>query len=120
MRGLTTNHCQHHHLTRLVAEAIDAKVRHVIIKLLEPTGGVMVVMRLETGAGLCDVNVDVAAGLSLTIHLGLLIFMDGDHAHTDSKYRASQGLTGAPTNVQIPEAFHQVMEGLDLHPLSDE
>ena len=41
MRGLATNHCPHHHLTRLVAEALDAKVSQVIIKLLEPTGGVM-------------------------------------------------------------------------------
>ena len=41
MRGLATDHCPDHHLTRLVAEALDAKVSQVIIKLLEPTGGVM-------------------------------------------------------------------------------
>jgi hypothetical protein len=34
---------------------------------------------------LCDVNVDVAAGLSLAIHLGVPIFMDGDHTQTKSE-----------------------------------
>ena len=68
---------------------------------------------------MCDVNVDVAAGLSLAIHLGVPIFMDGDHTHTDSKYRAIQGLTEAPANAQIPEAFRKVIEDLDLPPHSD-
>lgn len=120
MRGLATDHCPHHHLSRLVVEALGAKIADVVIRLLDPSGGVMGVMRLETDSGLCDVNVDVAAALAMAIHLGLPIYMEGDQVLAERKLRAIQGLTDSPASTQIPDAFREVIEGLDFPSHSDE
>jgi bifunctional DNase/RNase len=114
MRGLATDHCPQHHLAMRVAEALGARISHIIVKQLNPTGDVSGVLRLETPRGVCDVNADAAAALAMAIHMGLPIFMDGDFTPADGKLRAIQSLTQAPAVTQIPEAFREAIEGLDL------
>ena len=78
MRGLGTDHCAHHHLAILVAEALGGKVSHIILNVLDSSGDVTCVIRLATAQGLVDATVDVAAALALAIHLGLPIFLEGN------------------------------------------
>ena len=118
MRGLATSSCPQHHLALQLARAMDADISHIVLKLVDPTGGIMGVMRLVTDNGTRDVNTDPAAALAMAIHMGLPIFMDGDFSPTDGKLRAVQGLTEAPAVSSIPQVFRDVIDELDF-PSSD-
>lgn len=113
MRGLATDHCAQHHLTCSVLQALRAGISKVILKELDQ-GLVTGTLRLETESGFLDVEADVAAALSLAIHLGLPIFMDGSYSMSESELAALQGPADSPSGVHIPEAFLEFIEGLDL------
>ena len=117
MRGLGTDHCAHHHLTLSVAEALGGKVSHVVLRILDGEGAVMGLMRLTTPTGLVDVTVDVAAALSMAIHLALPIFLDGGFARPDGKLHAVEGVHPQqedPREGGIPSAFRELIDHLDL------
>ncbi len=118
MRGLGTDHCAHHHLAVLVAEALGGKVSHIILNVLDNAGDVTCVMRLTTDQGLVDATVDVAAALALAIHLGLPIFLEGKFVRSNGELRAVES---APTetgqiggNGDIPSAFRELIDRLDI------
>ncbi len=118
MRGLGTDHCAHHHLAVLVAEALGGKVSHIILNVLDDAGDVTCVLRLDTAQGLVDAKVDVAAALSLAIHLGLPIFLEGKFVRSNGKLRAVE--SGPPEtghnggDGEIPRAFRELIDGLDI------
>ena len=114
MSGLATSHCPQHHLALLLAKSLGGHISHVILKLLDPTGGVLGILRVVTGGQMHDVNVDAAAALAMAIHLGLPIFMDGDSGPGDGRLRAIQGLTEGPSLAAIPQAFRDAFDDTDL------
>lgn len=119
MRGLATDHCAQHHLTCAVLQALRSGISKVVLKELN-RGLVMGTLRLETASGFLDVEADVAAALSLAIHLGLPIFMDGSYHRPPDELVALEGPAEAPSGVHIPEAFLEVIEGLELPRDTDE
>ena len=61
MRGLATSHCPQHHLALLLAKALGGRISHVVLRLLDPAGGVLGILRVVMGGDMRDVNVDAAA-----------------------------------------------------------
>ena len=127
MRGLATDHCPLHHMAVRIAEALNAKVSHVVIKRVGPTDEVAGLMRLATSSGLRTTQVDAAAALSLAIHMGVPIFMDGEFSPAEPEWRAhhNEGQVSEPSpdelmdmprefSTPIPQAFQDVIEGLKL------
>ena len=118
MRGLGTDHCAHHHLAVIVAEALGGKLSHVILRVLDNTGDVTCVLRFATAKGLAHATVDVATALSLAIHLGLPIFLDGEFNRSNGKLRAVESNPAEandPGDIgAIPSAFREFINRLDL------
>ena len=50
MRGLGTDHCAHHHLAVIVAEALGGKVSHIILNVLDNAGDVTCMVRKKPGS----------------------------------------------------------------------
>ena len=98
MRGLATGHCPLHHLAVRVAEGLDAKISHIVVRRLGEGDDVIGVLRLVTATGMRSVQVDAAAGLATAIHMGIPIFMDGEFSTTES------GNAGQIHNVHDREA----------------
>jgi bifunctional DNase/RNase len=113
MRGVATNHCPQHHLTCSVLQALGTGISRVILRELDQ-GLVMGALRLETETGFTDVEADVAAVLGMAIHLGLPIFMAGNHALSQDELVAIQEPAASSSGIQIPDAFLKVIEGLDF------
>ena len=111
MRGLATDHCAQHHLTCAVLQALKAGISRVILRELN-RGLVMGTLRLEVETGFLDVETDVAAALSLAIHLGLPIFMESSDFLSRNELVATQEPADAPSGVHIPDVFLKAMEGL--------
>ena len=84
MRGLATDHCPLHHLAVRVAEGLNAKISHIVIKRIGEGDDVVGVLRLVTATGMHSIQVDAAAGLAMAIHMGIPIFMDGEFSPTES------------------------------------
>ena len=84
MRGLATDHCPLHHLAVRVAEGLNAKISHIVIRRFGEGDDVIGVLRLVTATGMHSVQVDAAAGLATAIHMGIPIFMDGEFSPTES------------------------------------
>ena len=127
MRGLASDHCPLHHLAVRMAESLNAKISHVVIKRVDPTDEVAGMLRLVTPTGLSTTHVDAAAALALAIHMGLPVFMDGEfslaepdlggHRHdSPSDSLPAQGAVDPPGEVPtpIPQAFHELIEGLTM------
>ena len=83
MRGLATDHCPLHHLAVKVAEALNAKISHIVISRVGEGDDVAGVLRMVTATGMHSVQVDAAAGLAMAVHMGIPIFMDGDFSPAD-------------------------------------
>jgi bifunctional DNase/RNase len=113
MRGLATDHCIHHHLTCSVLQSLGAGISSVIVKGLD-RGSVTGALRLETETGSVDVDSDVAAALGMAIHLGLPIFMEGNYSRSQDQPAAIPEPVDSAPRVQIPEAFLEVIKGLDF------
>ena len=127
MRVLATDHCPLHHMAVRLAEALNARISHVIIKRVGPTDEVTGMVRMVTTTELRTTQVDVAAALSLAIHMGLPIFMDGEFPPAEPEWEGNQhdsqeSDTKAPgqmTHYQevpapIPRAFQELIEGLEM------
>ena len=84
MRGLATDHCPLHHLAVRVAEGLNSKISHIVIRRIGEGDDVVGVLRLATATGMHSIQVDAAAGLAMAIHMGIPIFMDGDFSPTES------------------------------------
>ena len=127
MRGLATDHCPLHHMAVRMAEALDATISHVVVKRTGPSDEVVGLMRMATPSGLQTTQVDAAAALSIAIHMGLPIFMDGGFSQDESQRQAHQhdsldaeltnpGHEVLPSEVStpIPQAFQDFIEGLGM------
>jgi len=113
MRGLASDHCPLHHLSLHLTQSLGARVSHVIIQMNDQASEVKGIVCLETSSGTLDVNVDATAALSMAIHIGLPIFMDGDFASTEGEERDIPRQVDAPASTPIPEAFWEVIDGID-------
>ena len=125
MRGLASDHCPLHHTAVRIAECLNARISHIIIKRLGASDEVAGLMRLVTANGMHSAYVDAAAGLAIAIHMGLPVFMDGEFSPAETppdihQHAADAGLPipeymEAPRGATpIPPAFHEVIEGLKM------
>ena len=127
MRGLASDHCPLHHMAVRLAESLDAKISHVVIKRMGPTDEVAGMVRMVTASELRTTQVDAAAALALAIHMGLPIFMDGQFSPAEPQWEGNQHNsleedTTAPGNTAlyqevpspIPKAFQELIDGLEL------
>ena len=127
MRGLASDHCPLHHMAVRLAESLDAKISHVVIRRVGPTDEVAGMIRMTTAAGLHTTPVDAAAALALAIHMGLPIFMDGEFAPSecegDGQRHDTLDDTVPPGELvdpahepptAIPQAFRQLIEELKM------
>ncbi len=74
MRGPASGNCLLHHMAVLLAEALNAKISHVVIKRVAPTDEAAGMVRMVVStAELRSTQVDAAAALPLAIHTGLPI-----------------------------------------------
>ena len=78
MGRLVTDPCPLHHLSVRVAEGPQAGISHIVIRRLGAGDDIVGVLRLVTTSGMHSVQVDAAAGLTMTVHVGIPIFMDGE------------------------------------------
>ena len=134
MRGLATDHCPLHHLAVRVAEGLNAKISHIVIKRFGEGDDVIGVLRLVTATGMHSIQVDAAAGLAMAIHMGIPIFMDGEfspaesgsakHCHEvhDHEAAGKADLEPVDDNVEIepgvatpiPRVFQDLIDGLGM------
>ncbi len=131
MRGLASDHCPLHHMVVRLVESLNAEISHIIIKRVGQTDEVAGLVRMATPSELQTTQVDAAAALSLAIHMGLPIFMDGQFSHleTEEQYVSRHGPSPAggasssepadfpsrvPTPPTIPQAFQELIEGLKM------
>lgn len=134
MRGLATDHCPLHHLAVRVAEGLNAKISHIVIRRFGEGDDVIGVLCLATASGLHSIQVDAAAGLAIAIHMGIPIFMDGEfsqaeasskgHAHEVNVHEASVGASPESTDesaelepgviTPIPRVFQDLIDGLGM------
>jgi bifunctional DNase/RNase len=113
MRGLATDHYPNYHLVFSIAQALGAKVTMVILTGLSRSQ-VIGSLRLETETDSIDIDADVAAALGMAIHLGLPIFMEGDQVLSQERQATAPWSADPPAGSQIPDAFLDVIENLDL------
>ena len=104
MRGLATDHCPLHHLAVRVAEGLNAKISHIVIRRIGEGDDVVGVLRLVTASGIHSIQVDAAAGLAMAIHMGIPIFMDGEFSSAD---------TPSAENAHDFHGHQQVLESSD-------
>ena len=132
MRGLATDHCPLHHLAVRVAEGLNAKISHIVIRRVGEGDDVVGLLRLVTANGMQSVQVDAAAGLAIAIHIGIPIFMDGEfspaepgsteHVHDGHEAGGRTGLEITDDNAEIepgvmtpiPRVFQDLIEGLGM------
>ena len=130
MRGLATDHCPLHHLAVRVAEGLQAKISHIVIRRLGEGDDVIGVLRLMTASGLHSIQVDAAAGLATAMHMGIPIFMDGEfspaetasegHLHDVHKHEPNleppDEKAGLEPGVKtpIPRVFQDLIENLGI------
>lgn len=127
MRGLASDHCPLHHMAVRLAEALNAKISHIVIKRVGPTDEVTGMMRLVTAGGLRSAYVDAAAALAIAIHMGLPVFMAGDFSPAEPQWESHQhdaieaeipapGYLEPPHEVPtpIPQVFQELIEGLKM------
>ena len=112
MRGLSSHLCPQHHMTVTLVQSMGGDVSHLVIRLTGSEDAAVGEMRMLTPQGLRSVTVDPAAGLSLAIHMGLPIFMDGEFALAD-------GLPGPQPSTRqeplgLPKVFQELIDGLEL------
>ncbi len=127
MRGLASDHCPLHHLAVRMAETLNAKISHIVIKRVGASDEVGGVMRLVTDGGLRTAWVDAAAALAIAIHMGLPVFMDGEFSPAEPEWDGHQHdalESGAPdagqpeprpeVSTPIPQVFQELIEGLKM------
>ncbi len=133
MRGLATDHCPLHHLAMRVVDGLHARIDHIVIQQTEDDEDVTTLVALTTDTGRLAIPVDTAAGLSLAIHVGLPIFMEGEFPAVDPEWRArsessvdkragpkviAESSLDSPGNpgrlsTPIPLAFQEFIDGLE-------
>ena len=120
MRGLASDHCPLHHLSLNLTQSLGAQVSHIILQRNDQANEVLGIVCLETSGGSMDVNVDATAALAMAIHIGLPIFMDGDFASTEGDQRDTHKEVDTTVPTPIPEAFWEVIDGIDQRASGDE
>ena len=113
MRGLASDHCPLHHMSLHLTQSLGARVSHVIIQRNDRANEVIGIVCLENSGAPLDVNVDATAALSMAIHIGLPIFMDGDFASDEGQQQDIPRQVDVPTATPIPEVFWEVIEGIE-------
>ena len=134
MRGLATDHCPLHHLAVRVAEGLNAKISHIVIRRRGEGDDVIGALRLVAANGMQTVQVDAAAGLAMAIHMGIPIFMDGEfspaeprgkeHTHDVHKHESANREDRQPADenaefgpegiTPIPRVFQDLINGLGM------
>ncbi len=105
MHGLADDLSSHHHTTASLAQALNADIVGIILKDTG-NGAVHGVMRIQEKYDVVDAEVDVAAGVSLAIHLGLPLYMD-------SSFMSKVKRSANATDDSVPSAFREVIESLE-------
>jgi hypothetical protein len=114
MPGLASDHYPNYHLELSIAQVLEAGITMVILKMLS-RDQVVGSLRLEAGTGpTVDVDADVAVALGMAIHLGLPIFMESDQVPSQERQATASCSADHPAGSQIPDAFLEVIENLDL------
>lgn len=127
LRGLASDHCPLHHMAVRVAEALNARISHIVIQRVGASDEVAGLMRMVTASGMHSAQVDAAAALAIAIHMGLPVFMDGEFSAAEPEAAEAPGREdvdaerAAPEYIEsrreatpIPQAFQEVIEGLKL------
>ena len=71
-------------------------------------------MRLETESRVVEVDTDVSVALSIAVHRGIPLFVSGKRFGNNGNLSASLYDTEAPEPTEIPRAFREVIQGLDM------
>lgn len=113
MHGLATDRCSHHSIVTAIASVFDSTITRAVLR--EVGDGLVVgALRLETDSRLIEVDTDVAAALSIAVHGGIPVFVSGKHFVSDEKFKAAQYPVEPPALTQIPAAFREVIQSLDV------
>tara|TARA_B100001123_G_scaffold1156_1_gene1608 strand:+ start:278 stop:610 length:333 start_codon:yes stop_codon:yes gene_type:complete len=102
-------------MTIHLAQSLGAQISHIILQSHERFGEVKSVVCLDTSSGPIDVDVEPTAALSMALHMGLPIFMDGEFPQTDEGILGpvQKPDTESTAQTPIPEAFREAIEGID-------
>ncbi len=113
MHGLSTDRCSHHDIVASIAASFGATITRVVLR--EVGDGLVVgALRLETESRVVEVDTDVAAALSIGVHRGIPVFASGQRFGSHGKLSSGLFEEEAPEATEIPTAFHEVIQGLDM------
>ena len=105
MHGLADDLSSHHHTTASLAQALNADIVGIILKD-SGNGAVHGVMRIQEKYDIIETEVDVAAGVSLAIHLGIPLYMD-------SSFMSKVNPSACAADDTVPSAFREAIESLE-------
>lgn len=105
LHGLADDLSSHHHTTASLAQALDADIVAIILKD-SGNGSVHGVMRIQDKYDIIETEVDVAAGVSLAIHMGIPLYMD-------SSFMAKVKPSANESEDSVPAAFREAIESLE-------
>ena len=112
MTGLAANHCSHHQMLGVLADAFNANMVSVNLREIG-NGSVAGALRLESGPRTIEVAVAVAVGLSIAIHQGIPVYLSGAHLLPEDGLNAARPPAEPLDPPEIPAALREVMEGLN-------
>ena len=113
MHGLSTDRCCHHDMVVSIAASFGATITRVVLREVAE-GMVVGALRLETESRVIEVDTDVAAALSIAVHRGIPVFASGKRFATVENQEAAQCQNETSEVTEIPSAFHEVIQSLDL------
>lgn len=113
MHGLSTDRCPHHDIVVSIAASFGATITRAVLR--EVADGLVIgTLRLETESRAVEVDADVAAALSIAVHRGIPLFASGKRFASDGKLSAGLFKEEAPEATEIPTAFYEVIQSLDM------
>ena len=128
IRGLSSDRCGEHHLVTAVACASGMRITGLILSMVKE-GWIAARLRLkpQTGSGFyvssnpAYVSTDVAAAITLAIHISLPIFIDENptefesaHRHNHHDNRTTNACGSDEESVEVPEIFRKAIDEIEL------
>lgn len=113
LHGLSIDRCSHHDIVISIAASFGAAITKVALR---DVGDWMVAgaMRLETESRVVEVDTEVSVASSIGVHRGIPLFISGKSFGNNGNLSASLNDTEAPEPTEIPRAFREVIQGLDM------
>lgn len=113
LHGLSTDRCSHHDIVISIAASFGAAITKVALR---DVGDRLVAeaMRLETESRVVEVDAEASVALSIAVHRGIPLFVSGKRFGNNANLSASLYDTEAPEPTEIPRAFREVIQGLDI------